>query len=154
MISRSAPKKTLRYRLHLLTPQSGEWLVETKTLFNTAAEWYFGVFEQNLEFLNLKSDNVVPTVEKTTHRTKHNPDPKITPHAEVVLLPAYVRRAAIMAAFGSAKSFFSNLNRWKIEKEEFEEKAKKKKSNIRANAKRPLIPPAQATSGFSGRGVL
>jgi IS605 OrfB family transposase len=140
MIRRSAPKKTLRYRLHLLTPQSREWLIETKKLFNHAAEWYFGVFESNQEFLKLKSDDLVPTVEKTTHRTKHNPDPKITPPIEVIALPAYVRRAAIMAAFGSAKSFFSNLNKWKAEKEKFEETAKNKNKKL-VFRKHPPVPP-------------
>ncbi|MGD0174792.1 MAG: transposase [Anaerolineales bacterium] len=140
MIRRSAPKKTLRYRLHLLTPQSGAWLVETKKLFNHSAEWYFGVFEAYPDFLNLKSNEVVPTIEKKTHRTKHNPRPKIAPPAEIGALPAYVRRAAIMAAFGSAKSFFSNLNQWKDQKEKFEEKATKKKKKLVFRV-RPPVPP-------------
>src|SRR6266436_4374964 len=58
----------------------------------------------------------------------------IQAHAGVLDLPAMFRRAAIHAALGSARSFYSHLAKWRKRKEKTEAKGKKVHE-------RPPVPP-------------
>ncbi len=127
--------KTIRQQLDY-RPEMAAWFEETKALFNRVTAFYFEVIETHPEVLNMDGNEPRDTLEHLTYRTKTNPEP-IVPLATVVdNIPALMRRAAIQAALGAAHSFYSNLTRWRKEKEQALAKGKKFK-------KRPPAPPSR-----------
>ncbi|MDQ2713375.1 MAG: transposase [Chloroflexota bacterium] len=78
--------------------------------------------------------DVLTALEKLTHTTKANPDPIMPLQAIGEHIPAMFRRAAINAAMGSARSFFTHLNQWKAHKSKAEAKGKE-------YGDRPPVPP-------------
>jgi hypothetical protein len=55
--------------------------------------------------------------------------------------PAMFRRAAINAALGSARSFFSSLKKWRLRKEKYQAKHSRTGKKKRPFKERPPIPP-------------
>jgi putative transposase len=136
------PTKTLRFRL-ARRPQADVWFGETQALFNQVASFYFDVIEAHPGVLECSDQEALTTLERFTHRTKANADP-VMPLAEAIPgdIPAMFRRSAIHAALGSARSFRSNLERWRSQKARAEEKAKAKGKRSTFHM-RPPIPPRQ-----------
>jgi transposase len=125
-------------------PQADVWFGQTQALFNRVAAFYFAVIEAHPGILELADDpEALTALERLTHNTTKNPDP-IMPLAEGVPgdIPAMFRRAAIHAALGSARSFHSNLERWRRQKTKAEEKARAKGKPSRFHV-RPPVPPRQ-----------
>jgi putative transposase len=61
-------------------------------------------------------------LEKLTHETSKNPN-QVMPLRDIAKdIPAMFRYAAINAAPGSARSFFSSLRKWRMRKEKYEAK--------------------------------
>ena len=85
--------------------------------------------------LDLSSKEALTALEKLTHTTKDNPRP-VMPLASVIAadIPAMFRRAAIHAALGSARSFYTHLEKWRKQKEKTQAKGKK-------FTLRPPVPP-------------
>jgi len=78
--------------------------------------------------------DALTTLEKLTHTTQSNPTP-VMPLEEILEdIPAMFRRAAINAALGSARSFYSHLSKWRKRKEKAEAKGK-------TFHERPPVPP-------------
>ncbi len=126
-------RKTIRQQLGY-RPEIVGYLEETQALFNRVAAFYFEVIEVHTDVLGLDAYAARTTLERLTHPTKTNPDP-VMPLAVVAdKLPAHFRRAALRAALGIARSFHSNLVRWRKEKEQALSKGKKFK-------KHPPEPP-------------
>src|SRR5262249_32740966 len=122
-------KQRLSYK-----PQHGAWFASTQTLFNGVAAFYFEVIQAHQLVLDLSNKDALTALEKLTHATEQNPRP-VMPLAEVADdIPAMFRRAAIHAALGSAKSFYTHLAKWRKRKEMTV--AKGKKFTIR-----PPVPP-------------
>lgn len=137
------PTKTFRFRLGD-RPQAEIWFGKTQALFNRVAAFYFNVIEAYPGMLKLADDKEALTaLERLTHTTRENPAP-VMPLAEAVAgdIPAMFRRAAIHAALGSARSFHSNLECWRRQKEKAEVKAKTRGNPCRFHA-RPPVPPRQ-----------
>ena len=90
------------------------WFAATKTLFNQVAAFYFEVIQAHPGTLDLSSKEALTALEKLTHTTKDNPRP-VMPLASVIAadIPAMFRRAAIHAALGSARSFYTHLEKWR-----------------------------------------
>jgi putative transposase len=115
-------------------PIHADWFAATQRLFNQIAAFYFEVIAAHEGVLDLPNKEALSALEKLTHATKKNPHP-IMPLSELSAdCPAVFRRAAIHAALGSARSFFTHLSKWRREREKAE--AKGKKFN-----KRPPVPP-------------
>jgi IS605 OrfB family transposase len=108
-----------------------DWVEATKRLFNKAIGFYFDILQGHELLLELPTKAVLTELEKFTVKTIQNPDPAFALPWE---MPAYFRRAAINTAVGAVKSFYSNLERWKKQKEKVEAKAKKFNP-------RPPVPP-------------
>jgi putative transposase len=115
-------------------PEHAAWFAANQTLFNQVCAFYFDVIQAHVKILDLSNKEALTALEKLTHITQRNPAP-VMPLDEVAEdIPAMFRRAAIHAALGSARSFFSHLARWQKAKEKAEAKGKK-------FHERPPVPP-------------
>ena len=111
------------------------YFAATKTLFNQVAAFYFDVIAVHSGLLDLSNKEALTALEKLTHTTKDNARP-IMPLASVITadISAMFRRAAIHAALGSARSFYTHLGKWRKQKEKATAKGKKFTT-------RPPVPP-------------
>ena len=122
-------KQVLNYQ-----PEHGAWFAATQALFNRVAAFYFEVIQAHEKVLELGNKEALTVLEQLTHATKNNPTP-VMPLSDIAEhLPAMFRRAAINAALGSARSFYSHLQKWRKRKEKAEAKGKK-------SHERPPVPP-------------
>jgi putative transposase len=112
----------------------GAWLHANQSLFNQVAAFYFEVIQAHVKVLDLSNKEALTALEKLTHATEINPNPIMPLTSVGEDIPAMFRRAAINAALGSARSFSSNLLKWRKRKEKAEAKGKKFKE-------RPPVSP-------------
>ncbi|EFH81948.1 transposase, IS605 OrfB family [Ktedonobacter racemifer DSM 44963] len=78
---------------------------------------------------------------KSENNTEKGPHP-ILPLSDIAPdIPAMFRRAAINAALGSARAFFSSLKQWRARKEKHEAKPCKKGKKKQPFRERPPVPP-------------
>ncbi len=97
-------------------PHQAAWFAATQTLFNQVVAFYFEVIQAHERVLDLNNKDALTALEMLTHTTRKNPTP-LMPLEEIREdLPAMFRRAAINAALGSARSFFSHLRKWRDRK--------------------------------------
>jgi hypothetical protein len=100
-------RQTLNYRSDVQT-----YFAANQALFNRVASFYFDVIQAHSKILDLGNMDALRALEQLTHVTEINPHP-VMPLTEVQEdIPAMFRRAAINAALGSARSFYSHLARW------------------------------------------
>ena len=100
-------KQVLNYE-----PEHGAWFAANQALFNQVAAFYFGVIQAHEGVLDLSKKEALTALEKLTHTTEKNSSP-VMPLSDIVEdIPAMFRRAAIHAALGSARSFYSHLSKW------------------------------------------
>ena len=105
-------RQVLRYQ-----PHQAAWFAATQALFNQVVAFYFEVIQAHAKLLDLNNKDALTALEMLTHTTQKNPTP-LMPLEEISEdLPALFRRAAINAALGSARSFFSHLQKWRKRKE-------------------------------------
>ncbi|HEX3640813.1 MAG TPA: transposase, partial [Ktedonobacteraceae bacterium] len=103
----------------------GTWFAANQDLFNRVCAFYFEVIQAHEKVLELGNMDALQALEKLTHTTESNPHP-VMPLSEIAEdIPAMFRRAAINAALGSARSFYSNLGKWRKRKEKAQAKGKK-----------------------------
>jgi hypothetical protein len=122
-------KQRLDYQLNMAA-----WFEATKTLFNQVVAFYFDVIQAHPGILDLNDHEALIALEKLTHATKVHPNPLMPLAAINDNIPVAFRRAAIMAALGSARSFSSNFARW--QKKKAQKEARGKKYTVR-----PPVPP-------------
>src|SRR5438132_13305945 len=115
---------TLRQVLNY-EPDHGAWFAANHALFNRVASFYFDVIQAHEKVLDLSNKEALTALEKLTHTTKKNPTPAMPLSDIGEDIPALFRRAAIHAALGSARSFYSHLSRWKKRKEKAQARGKK-----------------------------
>src|SRR6266481_5883821 len=131
--------KTIRQALHY-PPQYAAYFAANQVLFNRVVAFYFDCIQAHEGLLTLKNKGALTALEKLTHTTESNPNP-IMPLTDLAPdIPAMFRRAAINAALGSARSFFSSLKTWRARKEKHEAKQTKKRKK-RPFRVRPPVPP-------------
>ena len=124
---------TLRQVLNY-EPDHGAWFAANHALFNRVASFYFDVIQAHEKVLDLSNKEALTALEMLTHTTQSNPNPIMPLEDLAEDLPAMFRRAAINAALGSARSFYSHLSTWRKRKEKAEAKGKK-------FHERPPVPP-------------
>ncbi len=112
----------------------GAWFAANQALFNRVVAFYFEVIQAHEQVLDLSNKDALTALEKLTHTTQRNPAPVMPVEALLEDIPAMFRRAAINAALGSARSFYSHLAKWRKRKEKAEAKGKKLQE-------RPPVPP-------------
>src|SRR5438067_13801048 len=115
---------TLRQVLNY-QPHHAAYFAATQALFNQVAAFYFQVIQAHENVLDLSNKDALTALEKLTHTTKKNPTPAMPLEDVGEDIPAMFRRAAIHAALGSARSFYSHLSRWKKRKEKAQARGKK-----------------------------
>jgi IS605 OrfB family transposase len=131
--------KTIRQSLNY-QPQHAECFAANHALFNQVVSFYFEVIQAHPLVLDLSTKEALTALETLTHATAKNASPTM-PLTEIAHdIPAMFRRAAINAAIGSARAFFSSLKKWRIRKEKAQEKAKAKKKP-KPFTERPPVPP-------------
>jgi putative transposase len=131
---------TMRLALHY-QPQHAPYFAENATLFNRVVAFYFEVIQAHEGILSLKNKEALTALERLTHTTESNPTP-IMPLCEIAPdIPAMFRRAAINAALGSARSFFSSLKKWRMRKEHYEAKPACNGKRAKPFKERPPVPP-------------
>ena len=134
--------KTIRQSLNY-QPQHTEWFAANQALFNQVGAFYFAVIQARVGILTLTNKDALTALEKLTHATQKNPSP-IMPLREIAPdIPAYFRRAAINAALGSARAFFTLLKKWRLRKEKHEAKIPRKGRSAKPFTERPPVPPRQ-----------
>src|SRR5712691_61190 len=122
-------KQVLNYQ-----PDHSAWFAANQVLFNQVAAFYFEVIQAHEKVLDLSNKDALTALEKLTHTTQSHPTPIMPLSAIGEDIPAMFRRAAINAALGSARSFYSHLRKWKGQKEKAEAKGKQ-------FHERPPVPP-------------
>ena len=122
-------KQVLNYQ-----PDHAAWFAANQVLFNQVVAFYFEVIQAHENVLDLSNTDALTALEKLTHTTKKNPTPAMPLEDVGEDIPAMFRRAAIHAALGSARSFYSHLSRWKKRKEKAQARGKK-------FSERPPVPP-------------
>jgi len=111
------------------------YFTATKVLFNQVAAFYFDVIVAHPGVLELSSEAALTALETLTHTTKANPHPVMPLACGIPAdIPARFRRAALHAALGSVRSFYSHLEKWR--KQKAKARAKGKKFTLR-----PPVPP-------------
>lgn len=115
----SKPTKTIKLTLENRFP---EWFKATEKLFNEVTVFYFGIIQDHKSILELSNKEALTELERLTCKTKQNPEPIFSIPWDI---PAMFRRACINTAVGIARSFFSNLQKWRAVKARAESKGKK-----------------------------
>jgi transposase len=139
MIHRVKATTTIRQSLNYQS-QHADSFAANQALFNRVVAFYFEVIQAHAKVLDLGTYEALTALETLTHATSKKQSP-VMPLTEIVPdIPAYFRRAAINAALGSARAFFSSLKSWRVRKEKHEAKpAHKGKKNPWTS--RPPVPP-------------
>ena len=114
-------------------PHQAVWFAATQTLFNRVCAFYFEVIQEG-RVLDLSNKEALTALERLTHTTQSNPAPVMALQEVAQDIPAMFRRAAINAALGSARSFFTHLSMWRKRKEKALAKGK-------TFTERPPVPP-------------
>src|SRR5438046_7949663 len=104
-------KQALSYK-----PQHAALFERTQQLYNVIVAFYFDVIAAHPGILELSSMEALGALEKLTHATKEHPNPIMPLSSVAPNVPAMLRRAAINAALGSAKSFYTSLSKWRKRK--------------------------------------
>ncbi len=110
------------------------WFAANQTLFNRVCAFYFEVIQTHEKVLDLSNKDALTALETLTHPTQSHPTPVMPLSSVAEDLPAMFRRAAINAALGSARSFYSHLSKWRKRKEKVETRGK-------TFHERPPVPP-------------
>src|SRR5256885_10492542 len=106
-------------------PDHGAWFAANQVLYNQVCAFYFEVIGVHIKILDLSNKEALTALEKLTHTTQSNPHPAMPLEEIAEDIPAMFRRAAINAALGSARSFFTSLSKWQRAKEKAEAKGKR-----------------------------
>ena len=115
-------------------PAHAAWFAATQDLFNQVAAFYFEVIAAHEKVLDCSNKEALTVLETLTHATQKHATPVMPLEAIVADIPAMFRRAAIHAALGSARSFYSHLSTWRKRKEKVLAAGKKCTG-------RPPVPP-------------
>ncbi|MEX3914378.1 RNA-guided endonuclease TnpB family protein [Bacillus paralicheniformis] len=92
---------------------------QTLIVYREALSFIVDVIDSEFNSLgSLSTKSCITAVEKLIHRTKSNPSPKYDFSVKFYKFPSYFRRSAISKAFGIVKSYRSNLENWKEEREQ------------------------------------
>jgi putative transposase len=127
---------TIRQSLNY-QPQHADYFAANHALFNRVVAFYFEVIQAHEKVLDLSAKEALTALETLTHATSKNRAP-VMPLTEIAQdVPALFRRAAINAALGSARSFYSSLKKWRTRRE----KAEAKKGKRKKFTERPPVPP-------------
>lgn len=131
---------TIRSALHYRAELAASFAAN-HTLFNRIVAFYFDVIQAHQGILALTNQEALTALERLTHATKANPAPIMPLSHMTPAIPSMFRRAAINAALGSARSFFSSLKKWHTRKERYEARPARPGKKKQPFTERPPVPP-------------
>jgi putative transposase len=131
---------TIRAALHY-QPEHARFFAENAALFNRVVAFYFECLQAHEGILSLNNKEALTALERLTHATEANPQPIMPLSTLAPDIPALFRRAAINAALGSARSFFTSLKRWRTRKERYQAKPARPGKKKKPFTERPPVPP-------------
>ena len=130
---------TIKQSLHYQSQQADAFAAN-HALFNRVVAFYFAVIQAHENVLDLSTKEALTALERLTHATSKNRAP-VMPLAEIAQdVPAMFRRAAINAALGSARSFYTSLKKWRTRRE-LAKARKTRKGKRNTCTERPPVPP-------------
>src|SRR5947207_9589719 len=128
-------RESLNYQL-----QHADSFAANQALFNRVVAFYFEVIQAHAKVLDLGTKEALTALERLTHATGKNRAP-VLPLTEIAQdIPALFRRAAINAALGSARAFFTSLKSWRVRKEKHQARPVRK-GKKKPFTERPPVPP-------------
>src|SRR5215469_4997675 len=131
--------KTIRQSLSYPSHYA-DYFAENAALFNRVVAFYFDCLQGHVGILALNNKEALTALEKLTRATEKSPHPIMPLTTLAPDIPAMFRRAAINAALGSARSFFSALNNWRVRKERYEARPARRGAK-KPFRERPPVPP-------------
>jgi len=131
---------TIRAALHYRT-EHAHYFAANHALFNRVVAFYFEVIQAHEGMLALTNREALTALERLTHATEANPAPIMALSEIAPDIPAMFRRAAINAALGSARSFFSSLKKWRTRQEQYEARPARPGKKKKPFRERPPVPP-------------
>ena len=92
-------------------------LKDTRCIISDAVRFVSDVVMQHWDlFENADQNIVIRCAEQLIHETKQNPSPLYDFDTKFPKMPCYIRRAVIMAAFGSVSSYKTRLSQYETER--------------------------------------
>ncbi len=82
---------------------------DTCLLYRDAVRFFISLIEKEWAVISAYNKNPVSLIEKLSHKTKYNPNPKYDFDSKLYKFPTYLRRAAIGEALGHIRSYFTKL---------------------------------------------
>ena len=83
---------------------------DTSILYRNAVSFFISLIEKEWPYIASTDENAVNVVERLSHKTKDNPNPKYNFDAYLYKFPSYLRRSAISEAYGIVASYKANLD--------------------------------------------
>lgn len=83
---------------------------DTSILYRNAVSFFISLIEKEWTYISSTDENAVNVVERLSHITKANPNPKYDFDAYLYKFPTYLRRAAISEAYSLVASYFTRLD--------------------------------------------
>src|SRR5258708_3065292 len=130
---------TIRQSLNYQS-QHADSFAANHALFNRVVAFYFAVIQAHENVLDLSTKEALTALETLTHATSKNRAP-VMPLTQIAQdVPPMFRRAAINAALGSARSFYTPHKKWGTRGKKAEAK-KARKGKRKTFPDRPPVPP-------------
>ena len=85
---------------------------DTCLLYSDAVTFFISLIEKEWKNISSAKRSKTNLVEKLSHRTKDNPNPKYDFDSKLYKFPTYLRRAAIAEALGQVSSYFTKLEEY------------------------------------------
>lgn len=115
-------------------------IIDTYKIYRNVVKYFISIINNEYDNFIKQDKRIVTFIEKLTHKTKQNPDPKYDFDSLFYKLPSYFRRSAINDAFGIVNSYKSNMDNY------IKSKSKKKPTKLQYNHN--IMPTFyQSTSG-------
>lgn len=83
---------------------------DTSILYRNAVSFFISLIEKEWSYISNTDDIAVNVVERLSHTTKDNPNPKYDFDAYLYKFPSYLRRSAISEAYGIVASYKTKLD--------------------------------------------
>lgn len=83
---------------------------DTSILYRNAVSFFISLIEKEWSYISNTDNNAVNVIERLSHTTKANPNPKYDFDAYLYKFPSYLRRAAISEAHGLVASYHTKLD--------------------------------------------
>lgn len=89
---------------------------QTYKIYKSAVSYFISLINKEYNCFLQSDVRIVNFVEKLSHKTKNNPNPKYDFDSLFYKFPSYLRRSAISDAYGIIQSYRTNLDDYELSK--------------------------------------